>query len=288
MNLWGFTPGHAGEYSPAAMADGRGARPRKPRSSCPRWWAPAGRPTPAAARAVPGAAGRRPVHRRHPSRRPGAGPGRPGRARSAGASDRPGSGQRSGERGRRARPMTRSAPADRRAWPSTWRWWSPGGRGPRRPLDRAAGRRRAQPDRRGRRRSSRCSRSGGRCGPAARPVRSATTGAPSWPPCSMPARWPWSPWPSWPWRSCACVHPETVDGADVVVVAAVAIVANVVAALVLPRRQPRPQHAGGRCVHMASDVLASFCVLVAGVVIVVTGGGLGPHRPGGLARGGRS
>jgi cobalt-zinc-cadmium efflux system protein len=68
------------------------------------------------------------------------------------------------------------------------------------------------------------------------------------------------------------VHPRPVDGGVVAVVAAVAIVANLVAAAVL--------HEGGHdlnmraaFLHMAADVLSAFCVLVAGLVIVVTGGG---------------
>lgn len=68
------------------------------------------------------------------------------------------------------------------------------------------------------------------------------------------------------------VHPEHVDGGIVMVVAAAAIVANAVAALFL--------HDGSHdlsmrsaLTHMVADVAASTCVLVAGLVIVVTGGG---------------
>ncbi|MGH9090564.1 MAG: cation diffusion facilitator family transporter [Acidimicrobiales bacterium] len=68
------------------------------------------------------------------------------------------------------------------------------------------------------------------------------------------------------------LHPEQVDAALVVAVAAVAMVANAAAALVL--------HEGGHdlnmrsaFVHMAADVLASAAVLAAGVVILATGGG---------------
>lgn len=68
------------------------------------------------------------------------------------------------------------------------------------------------------------------------------------------------------------VHPEQVHGGIVVAVAAVAMVANAGSALVL--------HDGSHdlnmrsvLLHMAADVLASACVLVAGLVILATGGG---------------
>ncbi len=68
------------------------------------------------------------------------------------------------------------------------------------------------------------------------------------------------------------INPVHVRGGIVAVVAAAALVANVVAALFL--------HEGGRdlnmrsaLLHMVGDAAASLCVLVAGVVIVVTGGG---------------
>jgi cobalt-zinc-cadmium efflux system protein len=68
------------------------------------------------------------------------------------------------------------------------------------------------------------------------------------------------------------VNPVHVRGGVVAAVAAAAVVANVVAALFL--------HEGGRdlnmrsaLLHMVGDAAASLCVLVAGVVIVVTGGG---------------
>ncbi|HEX4082386.1 MAG TPA: cation diffusion facilitator family transporter [Acidimicrobiales bacterium] len=68
------------------------------------------------------------------------------------------------------------------------------------------------------------------------------------------------------------VHPVRVDGGIVVVVAAAAIVANVAAALVL-RDGSHDLNMRATFVHMAADVLASSVVLVAGIVIMATGGG---------------
>jgi len=66
------------------------------------------------------------------------------------------------------------------------------------------------------------------------------------------------------------VNPTHVDGGLMAVVAAAALVANALAALFL--------HEGGRdlnmraaLLHMIGDAAASFCVLVAGLVIAVTG-----------------
>jgi cobalt-zinc-cadmium efflux system protein len=68
------------------------------------------------------------------------------------------------------------------------------------------------------------------------------------------------------------VHPAHVDGGIVVVVAAAAIVANVAAALVL-HDGSHDLNMRATFVHMAADVLASSVVLVAGIVIMATGGG---------------
>ncbi|HEX3946071.1 MAG TPA: cation diffusion facilitator family transporter [Acidimicrobiales bacterium] len=68
------------------------------------------------------------------------------------------------------------------------------------------------------------------------------------------------------------VHPTQVEGGIVIAVAAAAMVANGIAALVL-RDGTNDLNMRATLVHMASDVLASFVVLVAGIVIVVTGGG---------------
>jgi len=68
------------------------------------------------------------------------------------------------------------------------------------------------------------------------------------------------------------VHPDHVDGGVVVVVAAAAMVANGLAALVL-RDHRHDLNMRAVFVHMAADVAASLCVLVAGAVIVLTGGG---------------
>ncbi len=68
------------------------------------------------------------------------------------------------------------------------------------------------------------------------------------------------------------VHPVRVDGGIVVVVAAAAIVANAAAALVL-RDGSHDLNMRATLVHMAADVLASSVVLVAGIVIMATGGG---------------
>ncbi|MGP8060180.1 MAG: cation diffusion facilitator family transporter [Acidimicrobiales bacterium] len=67
------------------------------------------------------------------------------------------------------------------------------------------------------------------------------------------------------------VHPARVDGAVVVVVAAVAMVANGVAALVV-RDHGHDLNLRAVFVHMAADMAASGCVLVAGAVILVSGG----------------
>ncbi len=67
------------------------------------------------------------------------------------------------------------------------------------------------------------------------------------------------------------LHPQPVDGVVVVVMAAVAMVANAAAALVL-HEDRHDLNVRTTLLHMASDILASFCVLVAGVVILVTGG----------------
>jgi len=68
------------------------------------------------------------------------------------------------------------------------------------------------------------------------------------------------------------VHPVHVDGGIVVLVAAAAVVANTLAAMVLFDRS-RDLNMKSALVHMVSDVAASLCVMVAGLVIVLTGGG---------------
>jgi cobalt-zinc-cadmium efflux system protein len=68
------------------------------------------------------------------------------------------------------------------------------------------------------------------------------------------------------------VHPVAVDGSLVAAVAGAAVVVNGLAALVLVERE-RDLNMRSALVHMTSDVAAAFCVLVAGVVIAVTGGG---------------
>ncbi|HVX23223.1 MAG TPA: cation diffusion facilitator family transporter [Acidimicrobiales bacterium] len=68
------------------------------------------------------------------------------------------------------------------------------------------------------------------------------------------------------------VHPAEVEGGIVVAVAAAAIVANGVAALVV-RDGSHDLNMRATFVHMASDVAASFVVLLAGAVILATGGG---------------
>jgi cobalt-zinc-cadmium efflux system protein len=68
------------------------------------------------------------------------------------------------------------------------------------------------------------------------------------------------------------IHPDHVDGGVVVVVAAVAMAANGLAALIL-RDHGRDLNMRAVFVHMAADTAASLCVLVAGAVIVLTGGG---------------
>ncbi len=68
------------------------------------------------------------------------------------------------------------------------------------------------------------------------------------------------------------VHPEHVDGGVVVIVAAAAMVTNGLAALVL-RDHGHDLNMRAVFVHMAADVAASACVLVAGAVIALTGDG---------------
>jgi cobalt-zinc-cadmium efflux system protein len=68
------------------------------------------------------------------------------------------------------------------------------------------------------------------------------------------------------------IHPVAVSGGIVIVLAAAAMGANVVAALVL-RDGSHDLNLRSAALHMTADVLSSFCVLVAGVVIVLTGGG---------------
>jgi cobalt-zinc-cadmium efflux system protein len=71
------------------------------------------------------------------------------------------------------------------------------------------------------------------------------------------------------------VHPRPVDGTDVAVVAAIATVANGGTALLLglDHRDRHDLNIRSVLLHVTSDMLASLCVLVAGIVIVATGGG---------------
>lgn len=68
------------------------------------------------------------------------------------------------------------------------------------------------------------------------------------------------------------VHPVGVEGSIVVPVAAAAIVANLAAALVL-RDRGHDLNMRAAMAHMAADALSSAVVLVAGAIILVTGGG---------------
>jgi len=68
------------------------------------------------------------------------------------------------------------------------------------------------------------------------------------------------------------IHPGHVDGGVVVIVAAAAMVANGLAAFIL-RDHGHDLNMRAVFVHMAADVAASMCVLVAGAVIALTGGG---------------
>lgn len=68
------------------------------------------------------------------------------------------------------------------------------------------------------------------------------------------------------------LHPVHVDGGVVVVTAAVAVVANACAAAIVYDRS-QDLNMRSAVLHMISDAGASLCVLVAGAVIVVTGGG---------------
>ncbi len=68
------------------------------------------------------------------------------------------------------------------------------------------------------------------------------------------------------------IHPVAVEGGIVVVVAAVAMVANSGAAVAL-RDRTRDLNMRAALLHMVGDVLASFCVLVAGVIIMIAGNG---------------
>jgi cobalt-zinc-cadmium efflux system protein len=68
------------------------------------------------------------------------------------------------------------------------------------------------------------------------------------------------------------VNPVQVRGGVVAIVAACALVANVVAALFL-NEGGRDVNIRSALLHMVGDAAASLCVLVAGLVIVVSGGG---------------
>jgi cobalt-zinc-cadmium efflux system protein len=68
------------------------------------------------------------------------------------------------------------------------------------------------------------------------------------------------------------LHPVHVDGGLMVIVACIAMVVNAGAALTL-RDGSSDLNMRAAFLHMAADVLSSFCVLVAGLVIVLTGGG---------------
>lgn len=68
------------------------------------------------------------------------------------------------------------------------------------------------------------------------------------------------------------IHPVHVAGGVVVVVAAIAMVANGLAALVL-RDGSKDLNMRAAFVHMGADALASLFVLIAGAVIMLTGGG---------------
>lgn len=67
-------------------------------------------------------------------------------------------------------------------------------------------------------------------------------------------------------------HPAAVDAAIVVPVAACALGVNAIAAIVL-RERSRDLNMKSAMVHMASDMASSLMVLVAGAVILATGGG---------------
>jgi len=66
--------------------------------------------------------------------------------------------------------------------------------------------------------------------------------------------------------------PERVDGLVVIVVAAAAMAANALAAVFL-HDDHHDLNLRSALTHMTADVAASACVLVAGVIIVLTGGG---------------
>jgi cobalt-zinc-cadmium efflux system protein len=68
------------------------------------------------------------------------------------------------------------------------------------------------------------------------------------------------------------VHPETVNGAALAIVAGVALVTNVVAAAVL-RDRTADLNMRAAMVHMSADAMAAALALAAGVVIVLAGRG---------------
>jgi cobalt-zinc-cadmium efflux system protein len=67
-------------------------------------------------------------------------------------------------------------------------------------------------------------------------------------------------------------HPQAVDGGVVVGVAAVAMVMNGLSALLVNEHSQRDLGMRSTLLHMAGDAVASLGVVVAGVVILVTGG----------------
>lgn len=68
------------------------------------------------------------------------------------------------------------------------------------------------------------------------------------------------------------INPEPVDGGIVVVVAAIALVANGISALLLRERDHHDMNMRGALLHMAADAAASLGVVVGGAIILVTDG----------------
>jgi len=67
------------------------------------------------------------------------------------------------------------------------------------------------------------------------------------------------------------VHPSSVDGAVLIVVAAVGVVVNLVATLSVSRADRRSLNIEGAYRHILTDLYAFVGTLIAGIVIVVTG-----------------
>ena len=66
-------------------------------------------------------------------------------------------------------------------------------------------------------------------------------------------------------------HPQPVEGLTVIVVAAIGVVINTISALLFVSGQKHDLNLRGAFIHMAADAVVSFGVVVAGIIIMITG-----------------